>query len=62
MMVNGHPKNQQTFSRVCGYVEQVSLNPNAHLPLLVCNTFQTISWSSGLWLTRVVIVMHSNLG
>ena len=24
MTVNGHPKNQQTFSRVCGYVEQVS--------------------------------------
>ncbi|KAL3156297.1 hypothetical protein ABBQ32_012567 [Trebouxia sp. C0010 RCD-2024] len=22
MTVNGHPKNQQTFSRVCGYVEQ----------------------------------------
>lgn len=23
MTVNGHPKNQQTFARVCGYVEQV---------------------------------------
>ena len=24
MTVNGQPKNQQTFSRVCGYVEQVN--------------------------------------
>ena len=24
MTVNGHPKNQQTFSRVSGYVEQAS--------------------------------------
>ncbi len=41
MTVNGHPKNQQTFSRVCGYVEQVRIlshiycqNPS-HLLLLL---------------------------
>lgn len=30
MLVNGYPKNQETFARVSGYVEQVSRHLMSH--------------------------------